>query len=100
MATRYVEEDAVSAALGISIIVPMWYTSLVFFSAMTCSAVSTTTFFTYLSSLMSPTTAVREMIVSKTVEERKVALDKLLPMQRSDFLGIYKAMKGRPVSRR
>ncbi len=43
-------------------------------------------------------TAVREMIVSKTVEERKVALDKLLPMQRSDFLGIYKAMKGRPVT--
>ncbi len=42
--------------------------------------------------------AVREMIVSKTVEARRKALDKLLPMQRSDFYGIYKAMGERPVT--
>lgn len=42
--------------------------------------------------------AMREMIVSNTVEQRKVALAKLLPMQRSDFEGIYEAMKGFPVT--
>ncbi len=42
--------------------------------------------------------AVREMIVSTTVEERKKALAKLLPMQRKDFIGLYKAMKGHPVT--
>ena len=42
--------------------------------------------------------AVREMIVSKTEAERRRALDKLLPMQRSDFEGLYKALKGRPVT--
>ena len=42
--------------------------------------------------------AVREMIVSKSVEQRKVALAKLLPMQRSDFEGIYEAMQGFPVT--
>ncbi len=42
--------------------------------------------------------AMREMIVSKTVEQRKAALAKLLPMQRGDFVGIYKAMKGLPVT--
>lgn len=42
--------------------------------------------------------AIREMIVSKTVEQRERALDKLLPMQRSDFEGIYEAMQGRPVT--
>ncbi len=42
--------------------------------------------------------AMREMIVSKDVESRKRALAKLLPMQRSDFKGIYKAMGGRPVT--
>ena len=42
--------------------------------------------------------AMREMIVSKTVEQRKAALAKLLPMQREDFKGIYKAMEGRPVT--
>ena len=42
--------------------------------------------------------AVREMIVSKTVEERKKALAKILPMQRGDFEKIYKAMEGRPVT--
>ena len=42
--------------------------------------------------------AVREMIVSKSVEERKKALAKILPMQRKDFEGIYKEMKGNPVT--
>ena len=42
--------------------------------------------------------AVREMIVSSTEEARRKALDKLLPMQRGDFEGIYKAMEGRPVT--
>ena len=42
--------------------------------------------------------AMREMIVSKDVESRKRALSKLLPMQRSDFKGIYKAMGGHPVT--
>ncbi len=42
--------------------------------------------------------AVREMIVSETEEQRRKALDKLLPMQRGDFVGIYRAMQGRPVT--
>ncbi|MBR0206932.1 MAG: pyruvate, phosphate dikinase [Clostridia bacterium] len=42
--------------------------------------------------------AVREMIVSTTEEARRHALDKLLPMQRGDFEGIYKAMEGRPAT--
>ncbi|ODU55189.1 MAG: pyruvate, phosphate dikinase, partial [Clostridium sp. SCN 57-10] len=42
--------------------------------------------------------AVREMIVSETVEQRKVALSKLLPMQRSDFEGLFEAMGERPVT--
>lgn len=42
--------------------------------------------------------AVREMIVSETTEERERALAKLLPMQRSDFLGLFKIMKGYPVT--
>ncbi len=42
--------------------------------------------------------AVREMIVSKTVDERKKALAKILPMQREDFEGLYTAMAGRPVT--
>ena len=42
--------------------------------------------------------AVREMIVSSTVEEREKALSKLLPMQRKDFIGLYRAMKGQPVT--
>ncbi|MCL2816215.1 MAG: pyruvate, phosphate dikinase, partial [Oscillospiraceae bacterium] len=41
---------------------------------------------------------IRKMIVSKTVEERKAALAKLLPMQKSDFEGIFKAMGERPVT--
>ncbi len=42
--------------------------------------------------------AVREMIVSETVEQRKTALAKILPMQRGDFEAIYKAMGGLPVT--
>jgi len=42
--------------------------------------------------------AIREMIVSKTEEQRKAALAKLLPMQRGDFEGIFIAMEGRPVT--
>ncbi len=42
--------------------------------------------------------AIREMICSKTVEQRKKALSKLLPMQRGDFEEIYEAMEGRPVT--
>jgi len=42
--------------------------------------------------------AMREMIVSKTQEQREKALAKLLPMQRSDFEGIFRAMKGYPVT--
>ncbi len=42
--------------------------------------------------------AVREMIVSSTVEEREKALAKLLPMQRKDFIGLYRAMRGNPVT--
>ncbi|MCL1858079.1 MAG: pyruvate, phosphate dikinase [Oscillospiraceae bacterium] len=42
--------------------------------------------------------AFRKMIVAKTVEQRKAALDNLLPMQRSDFEGIFKAMAGHPVT--
>jgi pyruvate,orthophosphate dikinase len=42
--------------------------------------------------------AIREMIVSDTVEQRKAALAKLLPMQRADFEGLYEAMQGYPVT--
>lgn len=42
--------------------------------------------------------AVREMILSKTVEQRLVALDKLLPIQRKDFIDLFKVMEGRPVN--
>jgi pyruvate,orthophosphate dikinase len=42
--------------------------------------------------------AVREMILSDTTEGRQKALDKLLPFQKQDFLGIFKAMKGLPVT--
>ena len=42
--------------------------------------------------------AIREMIVSKTVEQRETALAKLLPMQRGDFEGIFTAMEGLPVT--
>ena len=42
--------------------------------------------------------AMREMIVSKDETSRRRALAKLLPMQREDFKGIYKAMGSRPVT--
>lgn len=42
--------------------------------------------------------AVREMIVSDNEDARRKALGKLLPMQKKDFKGIYKAMEGRPVT--
>ncbi|MDD5953039.1 MAG: pyruvate, phosphate dikinase [Oscillospiraceae bacterium] len=41
--------------------------------------------------------AVREMILSKDVEDRKKALARLLPYQQSDFEGIFTVMEGRPV---
>ncbi|MDR1374421.1 MAG: pyruvate, phosphate dikinase [Treponema sp.] len=40
----------------------------------------------------------RAMIVADTVEERKAALKKILPLQKKDFFGIFKAMEGRPVT--
>ena len=42
--------------------------------------------------------AIREMIVSKTSEQRKQALNKILPMQRGDFEELYRTMKGYPVT--
>lgn len=42
--------------------------------------------------------AVREMILSKTLEGREKALAKLLPMQRQDFVGIFEVMDGYPVT--
>lgn len=41
--------------------------------------------------------AVREMILADTVEERRRALAKILPMQKDDFAGIFRAMDGYPV---
>ena len=40
---------------------------------------------------------VQEMILAETVEERQKALDRLLPIQREDFVGILRAMDGFPV---
>ncbi len=40
----------------------------------------------------------RQMILSYSTEERRNALDKLLPFQREDFTGIFREMKGRPVT--
>ncbi len=42
--------------------------------------------------------AVREMIVASNVEQRKKALNKLLPMQRGDFEELFRALKGYPVT--
>ena len=42
--------------------------------------------------------AIREMIVSTTTEQRKAALEKVLPLQEKDFEGIYEAMQGNPVT--
>ena len=41
---------------------------------------------------------VQEMILAESAEERQAALDRLLPIQRDDFRGIFKAMKGLPVT--
>ena len=42
--------------------------------------------------------AVRRMILSETADERAAALVPILPMQREDFVGIFTAMAGRPVT--
>jgi len=42
--------------------------------------------------------AVREMILAEDIVGRKKALDKLLPMQKSDFIGIFRVMDGLPVT--
>ena len=42
--------------------------------------------------------AMREMILADTVEAREKALAKLLPYQREDFVGLFTAMKGLPVT--
>ena len=42
--------------------------------------------------------AIREMILSDDEAGRRVALNKLLPIQRGDFEGLFKAMKGHPVT--
>ncbi len=42
--------------------------------------------------------AVREMILSEELEGRELALAKILPMQRGDFTGIFREMKGLPVT--
>ncbi len=42
--------------------------------------------------------SVRRMILSEKKEQREKALAEILPMQKEDFVGIYKAMEGRPVT--
>jgi pyruvate,orthophosphate dikinase len=42
--------------------------------------------------------SMREMILSKTLDDRKKALAKLLPYQRNDFIKIFKIMNGLPVT--
>ncbi|MGI6739052.1 MAG: pyruvate, phosphate dikinase [Christensenellales bacterium] len=42
--------------------------------------------------------AMREMILSDTQEQRKTALDKILPFQQKDFEGMFKALEGRPMT--
>lgn len=41
---------------------------------------------------------VQAMIMSRTIEERMEALDKILPMQKGDFYEIFKIMEGKPVT--
>jgi pyruvate,orthophosphate dikinase len=41
---------------------------------------------------------IRKMILSDTTEAREAALNELIPYQKGDFKGIYKAMQGRPVT--
>jgi len=42
--------------------------------------------------------AMREMILAESLEERQAALDKLLPYQRDDFVGIFRALNGYPAT--
>jgi pyruvate,orthophosphate dikinase len=42
--------------------------------------------------------AVREMILAETSEERRRALDKILPMQQRDFVELFKIMRGLPIT--
>ena len=42
--------------------------------------------------------AMREMILAESESDRRTALTKLLPLQRTDFIGIFKAMSGLPVT--
>jgi pyruvate,orthophosphate dikinase len=42
--------------------------------------------------------AMREMILAEKTDDRKAALAKLLPYQREDFTGIFKALKGYPAT--
>ena len=42
--------------------------------------------------------AMRQMILAETLEDRKKALAKLLPYQREDFAGIFRALKGHPAT--
>ncbi|HOI18337.1 MAG TPA: pyruvate, phosphate dikinase [Candidatus Woesearchaeota archaeon] len=42
--------------------------------------------------------SIRKMILSESLEERESALSELLPMQRQDFVELYEAMKGYPVT--
>ncbi len=42
--------------------------------------------------------SVRQMILSRNLDDRKIALDKLLPHQKNDFKEIFKIMKGLPVT--
>ena len=42
--------------------------------------------------------AIREMIVAKTVEARKVALAKILPYQQGDFEAMFRVLEGRPMT--
>ena len=41
---------------------------------------------------------IKEMILSETEKERRIALGKLLPFQKKDFYGLFKEMKGHPVT--
>lgn len=43
-------------------------------------------------------TSMRKMIMAETEEERRTALNELLPYQRQDFVGLFEAMAGRPVT--
>ena len=41
---------------------------------------------------------IKDMILSETIEERRKALNKLLPFQRKDFYGLFREMRGHPVT--